>query len=178
MIYVALLRGINVGGKSMVSMADLKQTFEQLGLTHVRSYINSGNIIFTSQQSKAALTQQIEAALVQQYGLPIRILLKTQEEMVQLVRQLPADWVQGKELKCDVVFLWPELDKPSVLTDIPSAKDYEDVRYLPGVVLRKIAYADYSKGKFQKIVGTPAYQSMTIRNTNTVRKLLALMEEA
>lgn len=64
MNYVALLRGVNVGGKNKVSMSELKVCFEDLGYQNVSTYINSGNILFTSSKSAAALAKEIEATLI------------------------------------------------------------------------------------------------------------------
>ena len=178
MVYVALLRGVNVGGKGTVSMTELKQTFEKAGMEQVRTYINSGNVVFAStDQDKTKLTISLERAIEEAHKLPVKVLLKTLADMRALHKKIPSTWIQGKELKCDVAFLWPDIDKPAVLNDIPVNKAYEDVRYLPGAVIRKIAYADYKKGRFHQIIGTPVYKSMTLRNTNTVRKILELMEQ-
>lgn len=178
MVYVALLRGINVGGKATVRMAALKQTFEAEGMQQVKTYINSGNVIFSaSEKDKGKLTKELEQAIAKDHKLPVKVLLKTHEDMRTLLEQIPTSWTQGKELKCDVAFLWPEIDKPSVLDKIPRNEEYEDVRYAPGAVLRKIAYTDYKKGRFHNIIGTPTYKAMTLRNTNTVRKILELMEQ-
>ena len=177
MIYVALLRGINVGGKSMISMAALKQTFEKAGMEQVKTYINSGNVIFATHQKHSELAQKLERAIEKEHKLSVRVLVKTHAELQGLAEKIPNAWQQGKELKCDVAFLWPDIDTPTVLAEIPVNEEFEDVRYLPGAIIRKIAYADYKKGKFHQIIGTTVYKSMTLRNTNTVRKLLELMEQ-
>jgi len=178
MVFIALLRGINVGGNAMVSMAALKACFEQLGLTDVKTYINSGNVIFwASENDKQAITKRIEAALEQSFGHPIRALLKTHRELEHIVAALPNSWVNDKETKCDVMFLWDSIDKPGVLDALPMNPDVEDVRYQPGAVIWRVNRANATKSRMTKIVGTQLYKQMTIRNANTTRKLLTLASE-
>jgi uncharacterized protein (DUF1697 family) len=106
MVYVALLRGINVGGKGMVPMARLKAIFEALGLKDVQTYINSGNVIFKSPQSNSsALTKRIEAAIKKDVGLTVRVLLRDLPQMKYLVAGIPRSWVNDGQMKCDVMFL-------------------------------------------------------------------------
>jgi uncharacterized protein (DUF1697 family) len=176
MIYVALLRGVNVGGRGIVSMATLKEQFEGLGLTQVKTYINSGNIIFSCDENdKAVLTKQIEAA-IRTPELDIKVLLKTLSDMQKLVAKIPHDWTNNQESKCDVLFLWPEIDTPKVIEQIPQNSDIETLSYVPGAVLHHVSRENASKSRVTRIVGTPVYAQMTLRNVNTARKLLALME--
>jgi len=178
MVYVALLRGVNVGGKSMISMAALKQTFESLGLTQVRTYINSGNVVFQTDETAArALEQRIEAAIKQQRQQAIKVLLRNHDELKTLVEAIPETWMSDQTLRCYVLFLWPEIDAPTILESIPIRQEIEEVRYLPGAVVQMCAKNDISKSRLTRIVGTPLYAQLTMRNSNTVRKLLEIMEQ-
>ena len=178
MVYVALLRGVNVGGKSMVSMAALKGCFEQLGFADVKTYINSGNVIFHAEQGDSqSLATQIETALDQMFNQSIRVLIKAREELRELVTAIPADWINDGDTKCDVLFLWPAIDTPEVLRELPSSPVLEDVRYVPGAVLWHINRSSLGDSRMARIAGTKIYRQMTTRNPNTVRKLLALADE-
>ena len=111
MTYVALLRGINVGGNRKVDMKALKATFERAGMGDVRTYINSGNVIFGSDsRDKVSLARTLEAAIEADFGFPVRVLLRDAEDMRVLVDALPDEWVNGSEAKCDVMFLGDEVD--------------------------------------------------------------------
>jgi uncharacterized protein (DUF1697 family) len=90
---------------------------------------------------------------------------------------LPADWANDETTKCDVFFLWPNIDDPSVLGELDYDPVVEDVRYTPGAVIRRIGRRDAPRSKLTRIVGTALYKDMTIRNCNTVRKLAALLDE-
>jgi uncharacterized protein (DUF1697 family) len=179
MIYIALLRGVNVGGKGVVSMSGLKSCFEQLGFSHVRTYINSGNVIFNTEQTDSGiLAQRIEAMLDQTFEPGIRVLIKTRDELKWLTEAIPADWANDSEARCDVMFLWPEIDRPRTLNDIASSPDIEDVRYYPGAIVWRIDRPYVTKSRMTRIIGTKMYKQITIRNINTVRKLLTLANEA
>ncbi len=178
MKYVALLRGINVGGNNKVPMATLKKTFERLGFDDVRTFIASGNVLFragTTDHTK--LTKQIEAAIAKDFGLSISVLLRDEKKMETLVKKLPASWVNDKTMKCDVMFLWSEVDKPSILKELPFDLKIEDITYTPGAVLWRIDRDKITKSRMLKIIGTKLYKQMTVRNCNTTRKLYALMTE-
>ena len=179
MIYVALLRGINVGGKNKVAMTELKAVLEQAGMTKVRTYINSGNVIFSSRvRSRTSLTARLENAIAEHFGFEIRVLVRSLDDMRAAVGALPADWVDDKAMRCHVMFLWDEVDRPDVLDDVTYKPGLDDIRQVPGALLWKVDRANMTRSGMAKLVGTPLYKQMTIRNCNTARKLLDLMEAA
>ena len=179
MLYVALLRGINVGGKNKVDMKQLKAVFEDAGMSDVRTYINSGNVIFSSKvRAKAKLVQQIEDGIAKRFGFDVKVLLRDLKDMKALVKAIPTKWTNDQQMRCDVMFLWKEFDRPSVLKEFKHDPKMEDVRYAGGAVIWRIDRKDVNRSRmFRGIFGTPLYKPMTIRNSNTVRKLLALMEQ-
>ncbi len=176
MIYAALLRGINVGGKNKVSMKQLKEAFERAGMDSVKTYINSGNIIFQDERSKMDMTSVVEAAILSEFGLSIRVLIYTSEEFDRIAEAIPEDWTNDERLKSDVLFLWEQIDGKSVLDDLPSKLDIDFVIYVPGAVLWSIDRKLASKSGMPKIVGSALYRLVTIRNVNTVRKIHELMK--
>ena len=130
--HVALLRGINVAGRPTVPMAALKGTFGRLGLDPIRTYINSGNVLFTAPAVNAEqLTQSIEAAIAAEFGFPVGVLVRTAEEVATVADSVPEDWVHDGTMKCDVFFLWPGIDRPSVLDDVPHNPAIEDLQKNP-----------------------------------------------
>jgi uncharacterized protein (DUF1697 family) len=173
---VALLRGINVGGNGMVSMAELKKTFEKLGFTDVRTYINSGNIIFRPSAAHPADARRIEQALAKDFGLEIKVVLRSEKELARVVKAIPNNWVNDKTMKCDVMFLFDEVDKRSILKQMPFNPEIEDSMYIPGAVIWRIDREKIGKSRILKLVGTKLYKQMTVRNPNTVRKLYQLMK--
>lgn len=177
MIAAALLRGINVGGNSIVSMAKLKTTFERLGLAHVQTYINSGNVIFETDRSDiAVLTTEIEAAIVEDFGFPVPILIRDLANLKVVAAAAPSHWQNNTEMKTDVMFLWQAIDKQELVAELGGVDGIDEITYVPGAVLWRVDRPNVNKSKLLKLVGTPTYKQMTVRNINTVRKLVALMK--
>ena len=177
MIYVALLRGINVGGNRKVEMAKLKQTFEKLGFEHVKTFINSGNVIFASDdKDQLKICGIIEKAIEKDFSLDVPVLIRSLDEIETFVKNLPENWVNDSGMRCDIMFLWPEADSPQILNQIPHNPEIEDVVYFPGAAVWRIDRDKVRSGQLIKIIGTDMYKKLTIRNANTVRKIYALMK--
>ena len=179
MTCVALLRGINVGGKSMVPMRDLKDVFEQLGLRGVTTYINSGNVIFNSPVAPARkLEASIEKALEKRFGFPIRVVVKTLPEMKRIATAMPKEWDDAAKWRCNVIFLSHRIDKPSIMKELPVNPAIETLQYRKGALYWAVTWKDRAKSKLAKIIRLPIYKEMTIRNVNTTRKIYELMRDA
>lgn len=177
MIYVALLRGINVGGNNKVDMKQLKQAFGEAGMSAVKTYINSGNIIFTdTSRSKAKITPLLEQAIYAHFGLQIKVLVYSFDEFKLIAEAIPKEWTNDTQMKSDVLFLWEEVDRESVLEGLSVKPEIDSVYYVRGAVLWSVDRNNVTKSGISKIVGTPLYKLVTIRNVNTVRKLYAMMQ--
>ncbi len=174
MHFVALLRGINVGGNNPVPMRELKALCEGLGWTDVRTYINSGNVVFSADGTCQALASALEAGIRERFGFPVSVLVLTAEHMERIGAELPADWVKSATMRTDVMFLWPEMDHPGII-DLLGPKAVDRVRHVPGAVLWNVLDADYNRSALNNLVGTKTYKAMTVRNVNTFRALLALL---
>lgn len=177
MKYVALLRGINVGGKNKVDMKTLVRLCEEAGLGNVSTYINTGNIFFDSTVGSSELIDLLQGVILDGFGLEIRVLLRTKPEIDAIVAAIPPDWVNDKEQKTDVMFLWPEVDNPRTLETIQTS-DVDTLIYAPHAIIWYVPKASYGRSKMNKLVGTKLYKQMTVRNVNTVRKIQVLMSEA
>ncbi len=176
MVYVALLRGINVGGNRKVEMSRLKTTFESLGFSKVKTFINSGNVIFDSLSSdEKSFCEQLEKAIEKDFGFEVPVLIRSFEQIKKLLDELPETWVNDVTMRCDVMFLWPDIDNKGVVAQIPHNPEIEDVVYYPGTVVWRIDRENVRRGQVIKIIGTDIYKKFTIRNANTVRKLYELM---
>jgi uncharacterized protein (DUF1697 family) len=176
--YVALLRGINVGGNAIVRMADLKSCFEGLRFKNVRTFINSGNVMFQSPaRTASALEKLIEAGIKKRCKMEIRVTVRSYKDLAAVCKKIPEKWVTDKATRTDVMFLWPDVDYPKIVSEIPSNPDVDRLVYVKGAVVWNVDRADYPKSKVPKMVGSTFYKNMTARNSNTTRKLLALMSE-
>lgn len=176
MIYVALLRGINVGGKNKVDMKLLKEVFEQAGMRSVETYINSGNVVFIAEgRTKAALTDLLERAIGERFGVPVPVTIRSLEEMGAIVDALPDEWSDDERMKSDVMFLWDDVMPSDVLAQVQIKPDVDQVICISGAVLWGVERSLVTRSRKTKLIGTDVYQRMTVRNVNTARKLYELM---
>jgi len=175
MIYVALLRGINVGGNNKVEMKRLKNTFELLGFANVVTYINSGNIIFEDfSRRQDIIIDEIESAIKQDFQLELKVLIRNLDNIETICQELPATWLKNEMMRTDVMFLWEKFDRPEIKKDL-KINPVDNVKYLPGALLWNVEGKNYSKSGMLKLMGTELYKNMTIRNVNTVRNLHQIM---
>ena len=172
MTYVAFLRAVNVGGNSMVSMAAVKEALVDAGLSDVRTYINSGNVLFSTGRSAAGrLTATIEKALGQRTGVAINVLVMDHKALRRVVDAIPREWVDDKSMRTYVLLLWKELDDRNILDRLPVNPEVDHLAYTPGAVIWHVDRKDLSRSRMTRMIGTPIYKKMTIRSANTVRKL-------
>jgi len=171
MKYIALLRGINVGGNKKVDMKKLKESFEAIGFTNVSTYINSGNIIFDSTDKINNLYKKINTNLKKIFGFDIPIIIKTQAQIKKIVLAIPKAWENDQEQRSDVAFLFDEIDNKDIIKQLPIEKKYADIHYVKGAIYWNIARKNYNKSKLNKLISHKLYKSMTIRNINTSRYL-------
>ena len=178
-VFVALLRGVNVGGNNMISMKSLKASFEAMGFTNVSTYINSGNIIFQSKEGDARkLEKKIEQMLSSDYQLESKVVLRSLFEMEQLVKALPKNWGDDGDWRFNVIFLRHSIDSEKILEELPANSDIEEVLYRPGTLLWSVKASEANKSKFVKLSTRKSFKEMTVRNLNTTRKLYDLMKKA
>lgn len=177
-VFVALLRAVNVGGNNLISMRELKVSFETMGFTDVTTYINSGNIIFTSKESDARkLEAKIERMLVKEYDLDSKVVVRTLAEMEKLVAALPKSWDTDDTRRYYVIFLRHTIDSEDILAELPPNPEVEEITYHPGTLLWSALISELTRSKIQKLSTRKIYKDMTIRNLNTTRKLLTLMKK-
>lgn len=177
MIYTALLRGINVGGNNKISMKELKEAFEQAGMSSVKTYINSGNIVFTDDRNKEQVTLVSEQAILEHFGLHIKVLVYSFGEYSRIAQAVLPEWANDERLKSDVLFLWEQADDEQVLEQLPLKPGIDRVHYVPGAILWSVDRENVTKSGMAKIIGTKLYKLVTVRNVNTVRKIYKLMKE-
>ena len=171
--YALLVRGINVGGKNKVVMAELRQELTNLGLEKVESYINSGNVFFTSTDSKSQLIERLETFFGVHYPFIQSFSLLSQEDYEAEVENLPAWWNEDLARK-DVLFYTEVLDVEQVIEKVGSLKLEDEVVHFGklGIFWGKFSEETYSKTAYHKyLLKMPFYRHITIRNTKTFDKI-------
>ena len=177
-VFVALLRGVNVGGNNMISMSALKKSFEAMGFPHVSTYINSGNIIFTTKENDPRkLEKKIEQLLSKDYQLDSRVVVRSLSEMEKLVESLPQNWTGDSGWRYNVIFLRHTIDSEKILDELVVKPDIEEVLYRPGTLLWSAQISELTRTNMLKLSSRKMYLDMTIRNLNTTRKLRELMRK-
>lgn len=176
MKYIALLRGINVGGNSKVPMAELKRCLEALGFENVKTYINSGNVIFDdSELDVAKLIKRCEAAIEDMFGFHVVCPIISAVELEDAITHAPDWWGLDDDDRHNAIFVIPPLTVKAVMDEIGEAKpEFEKVASRGPVIFWTAPLKTFSRTRYSKIVGTSAYKSVTIRNANTAKKLVEL----
>ncbi len=177
--YLVLLRGINVGGRNRLPMAALRELLESHGHTKVSTYIASGNVILTSDKSAAAIKRELEEALPKTFALDsdlIAVLVLTRAQLRAVVRDRPKGFGdQPDRYHSDAVFLMG-ITAAEALTVFDPRPGVDAVWPGTGVIYSQRLSAQRTKSRLNKIMGTPAYRSMTIRSWQTTLALLERME--
>ena len=164
---VALLRGINLG-KRQLKMGDLRAIAADLGLDAPRTYIASGNLLFRSDQSEAALKRMLESALADHMSAPVEVMIRTADELAETVKANP---FAGEPLNRVVAIF---LDERPAGDALESARNVDDERMARG---RREIYVHYPSGQGRSRLKIPAASSGTARNMNTIAKLAELARE-
>src|ERR1700730_15516624 len=175
--YVALLRGINVGGNKLIRMAELKRIFASLGLKNVQTYIQSGNVLFESSRADSvALTKHIETSLHKAVGFEVPVVLRTTAELEAIVKLKPFSKVKpDADAKLYVTFLVEALKTKPKIPLLSPKRDCEIIHLNPREVFT-VAFAmpNGRYGELMALIDKEFGKSVTTRNWNTVMKILAL----
>lgn len=181
-VYLALLRGINVSGKKIIKMEDLRKLMESSGYSNVKTYIQSGNVVFESNvKDKSKLAKDIEATIEKQYGFDVSVFVTDTDDVSKAVKNNPfatRDQVEEGTKKIYVTFL----------SHVPSAENMEKLRQAPigediielvddVLYFKLISMASESKLS-NNLVENKLKVRATTRNWNTTIKLLSMLEEA
>lgn len=179
MKYVALLRGINVGGNRKVPMAELKICFENVGHTDVKTYINSGNVIFTSDISDVkALQKALELEIEKACGFLVEVLVIDSKTFLETVETAPTGFgTEPNVYHSDVIFLLGENPKSAAKLfelnpEVDKVWEGNTVVYFQRLSEKR------TKSKLSKIIAKPIYKKMTIRSWNTTCKLANMLKES
>jgi uncharacterized protein (DUF1697 family) len=177
--YLVLLRGINVGGRNRVPMAQLRTTLDELGFTDVSTYIASGNVLLRSEQTAATIKERIEAALPEAFALDselVAVLVLSLAQVRAVVERKPDGFGERPETyHSDAVFLM-EIDAAAAMTAFDPRPGVDRVWPGDGVVYSQRLSAERTRSRLGKIVASPLYKSMTIRSWQTTMALLGMLE--
>jgi uncharacterized protein (DUF1697 family) len=177
--YVAFLRGVNVGGKSLVKMSELADALGESGLQDVRTYIQSGNIIFRSAQTSAdKLAAHISDVILQTFALPVATAVFSSADWQQVVAEAPKWWGTDVSRKHNILIVIRPCTVQEVVVATGTLKpDIEAMEPGKGVLYQALSLEDFGKTAGGKLAASPIYKQLTIRNYNTATKLAALLKD-
>ena len=176
---LALLRAINVGGKNIIAKADLIAAFEDLGFENVRTYIQSGNVIFDSHAfSRTSLTRKIQSELSRRFGYQAQVVVQTSVDYREALQAAHASWGDRIGWKHNALFTLKKLDPARIVRDLPVVLgQIEEISIGPGVIFWSVSAKAEPRSTMAKLVKSPWYRKLTVRNHNTTRRLLELLDE-
>jgi uncharacterized protein (DUF1697 family) len=174
---VALLRGINLGPTRRVPMADLRTLFEEAGYANVRTYVQSGNIVFSSDATPAALERECERLIAERFGFDVPVVVRTRDELARVVATNPLADVADRPKRYQVSFMRDELDSATVERLRGLVADTEAL-----VVDGREVYAWHPEGVarsklWNSLAGSGLGTTSTARNWTTVTTLLEMADE-
>jgi uncharacterized protein (DUF1697 family) len=181
LMYVALLRGINVGGKNLIRMPALKASFEAAGFEDVATYIQSGNVLFrTASSGSSRLARRIEKTLSAAFDhYRASVVVRSHAQMRAVVEGAPKGFgAQPATYRYDAIFLKEPLTAKAALRTVTTREDVDEVSAGRGVLYWSRLISRVTQSHISRVASMPIYQSMTIRNWNTTTSLLRKMDEA
>jgi uncharacterized protein (DUF1697 family) len=175
--HVALLRGINVGGRNRIAMTDLRDAFTECGFTEVSTYIQSGNVLFRPDRPAGSLEREIETALERRFGVPLVVVVRSHRQLRSIVERAPDGFgAEPDRYHSDVVFLRSPLTARQAMRVVQLRDGVDSAWSGRGVIYFARLSERRTQSKMSSIVGTPEYQSMTIRSWSTTTKLLDTLD--
>lgn len=175
--YIAFLRGINISGKNKVPMPELQEGFEALGFGAVKTYLNSGNVLFSSAQKPEDFKQEIEAMIAARFHLDIPVFVLSLAGLEDILQQAPSWWGRGEpEIYDNLIFIIPPATFPEVLDAIGEPKEgLERIENYGQAIFWSFSRRDYQKTNWwPKTAGVAIRDKLTIRTANTVRKIAGM----
>ncbi|PIQ59038.1 MAG: hypothetical protein COW00_12675 [Bdellovibrio sp. CG12_big_fil_rev_8_21_14_0_65_39_13] len=174
---ICLLRGINVGGKNIIKMSDLKSCFEKMGFEDVETYIQSGNVIFSSKEANSALTKLIERELLKKFSYKEPILLLSDKKLKTIVSSSPKDFGNDPDkYRYDVIYIIKGITTKTFAKTIALKEGVDHMSVGKDVLYFSRLKSEASKSYLSKIISRPEYKLITIRNWNTTIKLNQKLE--
>jgi uncharacterized protein (DUF1697 family) len=177
--YLALLRGINVGGNNIIKMSELAACFEAAGHADVVTYIASGNVVFSTKAAAGGLVAQLERVLAATFDYKASVVVRSHKQLQATIDGAPKGFgTQPAKYRYDVLFLKEPLTASAALKLVKTKPGVDAASAGPGALYFSRLIAKATQSQLNRLVSQPIYQSMTIRNWNTTTALLRLMDGA
>jgi uncharacterized protein (DUF1697 family) len=177
--HLALLRGINVGGNTIIKMADLRACVETVGVSAVTTYIASGNVLFDSDgRGPAQLESAIEHAIEQHLQLPVMVIVLDRDAFGRIASAIPPHWVGDADLRANVAFVRRGTEAAEIVRGLDPDPAIDEVKAVPGAVLWATKRSLLNRSVMRKVIGGAAYRQLTVRSVTTTLRLNELLGAA
>lgn len=174
--HAALLRGINVGGNNLIPMRALQDCLTKQRFEGVRTYIQSGNVLFASRKvTAAALEVQMEMAIARAFGCSIAVVVCSARQLRGVVEDAPTGFGDDADVRYNVLFCKRPMTPRRVLEVLRPKPGVDEATAGAGVVYVTTLKSKATQSALPRFIGTPVYRLVTIRNWNTTTKLDALL---
>lgn len=175
--YVALLRGINVGGKNPVPMHDLRGAFEDAGYRAVATYIQSGNVLFETAAPRPTLEDDLEAMVEDRFGISSMIVVRSHAQLKRVIEQAPEGFGASPDTyHSDVAFLKPPLTSRQAMRVVETRDGVDQAWPGRGVLYFARLSERRTQSRMNRMMSTPEYKQMTIRSWATTTRLLSMLD--
>ena len=168
-----------MGGKNVISKEELCHLFEDLGHERVRTYIQSGNILFkSSEKGSKKLAKSIEEELSNRFSYDARAVVLSHNQYKSLMESAPENWGKNDQEKHNALFILGDNTPKKIFKELPHQKpEIESIEPGKNVIFWSVSKKNLTKTSYMKLASLPVYQEVTIRNHNTAFKLLELFDE-
>jgi uncharacterized protein (DUF1697 family) len=179
MRYIAFLRGVNVGGNGLIKMSELAEALSKAGLQQVKTYIQSGNVLFDSPETDTTkLAERVTKTIQNTFKLSVDSSVFSKPEWQQIIAAAPKWWGKDAAYKHNVLILTTLRDSKEIAAEIGELKpDIETMQPGNRVLYQSLSWDAFSRTTGGKLAAKPVYKQMTIRNYNTATKLAKLLEQ-
>ena len=175
--YIAFLRGINISGKNKISMSELKFAFEEMEFMNVRTFLNSGNICFETEEDKTSMKSNIERMISDRFGFDIPVYIIEKENLERIINNAPNWWGTADKDKYDnLIFILSE-HTPEELIDMigETSEGIETIQVFENAIFWTFDRKSYQKCNWwKKTAGAGIAELLTIRTASTVKKVCGL----
>lgn len=171
MKYLALLRGINVGCKILIRMNELKTAVESCGFRNVRTYIQSGNVLFEEENMPTArIADILENCFLMTFRNRIPVIVLDQPALTKVMDHVPAEWKKPNDLRMYIAFVKSPVKPEDVVNSVKLNKDVDSMKAGPGVLYMSTKLSGLTKSGFTKLVGTDIYKLISFRSYGTIKE--------
>lgn len=177
MKYAVLLRGINVGKNISIKMADLKYAVEEAGFKNVKTYIQSGNVVFESPEEELLKIESVlQYTLHNAFNFDSGLVVLTRDQLERVLIEVPEDWLKREDLRRYIAFIKRPLTVKDIMREMELREGVDSIKEGADVLYMSTLLSGLTRSRFTKLISKTVYKSITIRNYATTQKILDLME--